>query len=176
MAGGFMQRFKGKILCGPGSLFSAGLGGATAAFQGTISKQFAAIASGGTSVLQTLMSYAMPLNTFNKNGNGIFVRCWGVQAGNANSKSLKLSVGGASFVSGSATQSGVSWEMSCLYLRSGASQQMAFFSATVGAVGAAKSAVSDTANDQAAITIAMQATATSASDITQNAMLVEFWQ
>lgn len=176
MATGFSQRFKGKILISLGSLFQAGKGGLTCSLQGQISKQFAPLAIAATGILQTLMSYALPGNSFSQNGAGIFVRTWGTFANNANAKTIQLVIGGVSLVSGaSSTQANVSWEMSATYLRSGAAQQQAFFGGNIGTVGISKSAIADTANDQAAITIAQKATGVSQSDVIQNGMLVEFF-
>lgn len=178
---GIMQRWKGRVYGAVGQFLDlqAGIGAAAASLfgvTGVASLNVTAVANTATNTLVTLMSYSLPANALDKNGRSLFIKAWGRFAGNAAPKSVQLKFGGASFASGTSTQSGGVWQLEGRVIRSAASVQSILFAGSLGTTGIAPSVTSDTSVDTAAITISAAAKDDSAtqSDVIQDGLLVQY--
>ena len=165
---GVMQRWKGRIAGVADSTFGAGKSGSSVKPAGALSVSVSAANSAATASAQTLKTYSIPANTLDASGRGVEIRAFGTKAGNAAPVNLGLTVGGIAYTMGNDTQSGVSWLMSAVYYRSGASAQTGEFDGSVGATAKAASVSTDTAVDTSAIVV--NVTATDASAASSNAV------
>lgn len=177
MATGFTQRFKGRIAGVADSQFQAGGSGAAMKPSGAVSVNVSASASAATASAQTLKTYSIPANSLNAAGRGIEVIAFGSKAGNAAPVDLGLTIGGVEYTMGNDTQSGVSWMMSAIYNRTGASAQVGSFGGSVGATVKAASVSTDTAIETSDIAISVTATDASAAtaNVTCNGLIVKFF-
>jgi len=126
----------------------------------------------------TLMSYTLPANAMDANGRGVRVTAWGSTANNANAKTLKLYFGAAVLGSiASTANQASSWRFVSEVLRTGAATQTAsewfvqygttvIHETNVTAPGETLSSV---------VVIKVTGEGVSNDDITQSAMIVEFF-
>lgn len=140
-----------------------------------------AVASTGTTGIGTLMTYAVPPNSLDSVGRGIYVQAWGKKAGNAATVSATLQIGGLSYNAGSSTQSGVTWLVEGFYWKTASDAQTGFFKNSGVLTGGSlpvvgPSFLTDTAVDTSTININFQCTDGSgnATDFTAEGLWVQY--
>jgi hypothetical protein len=137
-------------------------------------------ASGTTqSQFYTLNSVVLPANAFNANGRSIEIATWGVTAGNANAKDLKLTFGSTTLVTTTgSTANAKAYVAYGTVVRTGASTQSGFGELQIdtGTSPAIAQSAAIAETDTATITVAMQSqnTAAAAASATGNGMVVIF--
>lgn len=124
----------------------------------------------------TLKSYSLPGKSLYAANHTIYVTAFGRFAGNAQNKRATLYVGGVNITTASVTDSGASWTLTAQYTKTGTAAQRALLNGQHGSTALALSSTTDTADDTAAITIALKATSGSgsASDIICDGLVVGY--
>lgn len=176
VATGFMDRYKGKILCSAGSLGQFGKGGATFGFGGDISVQDSAAGFGNTndSTEDTLVTYSLPANSLDNTNRCLWIYAFGSLANNAHSKSVKLYFG-AEIVSILANVTpNIGWALEFLVMKTGASTQVMSGQAVVGTTHGGCVTLTGAETDTAAIVIKVtgQTGTAAANDVVCNGFIV----
>ena len=135
-----------------------------------------------------LITYSLPANSLQSNGQTVRVQAWGTLAGNANAKTFKFYFGAATGISAIlapfATATNLiagQWMLEALIVRTGSSTQtiISRFSQLNGTTADTRDIVLDrnlvsaTETDTAAITIKCTGTGTDTNDVVQSGLLVE---
>ena len=165
MPTGFTGRQKGKEFFAAGSLTQAGKGlGATFGSGGQLQANTVSVASTGTNTLQALMpAYSLPPNALDMPGRTLYLQAWGTFAGNAASKSLTVTVGTATYNTGTTTQSGGGWEIFAnMTKNAAANSQEIMFDSTLGTTKGGVTRASGTNTEASAISVSVQCTDASA--------------
>lgn len=157
-----------------------GAGSGTVQPAGRLSVQTTNVANVSTGETD-LMSYVLPANSFNTNGQVLRMRAWGTLVGNANAKQVAVYWGGVSSVVVTLSSNLYTyWSLEMVIVRTGASTQKRFVrgeaTQTAGAspVAIAEYVTAPAQTDTAAITVKVTGTGGASNDITQTGMLVEF--
>lgn len=116
-----------------------------------------------TTAEATLKSYSLPGGSFLAADQGIYVKAFGRFGGNAQNKRATLYIGGVNITTASVTDSGATWMLEGRYYKTGSSTQRALTNGMHGSTQLSLASATDTADDTAAITIALKATSGSGS-------------
>lgn len=160
------------------TLVLAGASGSTAGGIGRIHTNTTAVGNVGAGE-DNLMSYTLPANVLNADGKAVRITAMGQGANNANAKTVKLYLGGATgltLVSAALTTGSIrDWYIQAIVVRSGAGTQRAFgycmegtSSAVIDVEGA-----TGTRDETATQQILCTGTATADNDIQQFLLMVE---
>jgi hypothetical protein len=82
-----------------------------------------AVATGATTGETTLLQYTLPGGLLANAGDSIRVTCWGITAGNANNKTMKLYFGGSSIATPTAATNNKGWRLQMTVMRRSATAQ-----------------------------------------------------
>ena len=120
-----------------------------------------------------LMSYAVPANTLDTNGDSLEVIAWGDHAANVNTKLIKIRFGAAMLAVASGAPNGGVWFCHFLITRTGATAQLAI-SFFIRSADAATSTVSGAPAEtlSGAVTLKFTGEATANDDLVQKGMIV----
>lgn len=186
---GIVQRIKGKVLAGSGSIFQIGgtgqkgLGPQQVGMVGggTIFTQATQVGNPASASEQTLASTTLNANAFDTAVNWeigsariLWMYAAGSVANNADTKTVKMYFGSSIVLSVAPTASAATpWSLELVVIKSGSSTQWAQGQPINGSTHGGVVNFSGTENDQAAITLKVtgQPSAANANDI-----LLNFWQ
>lgn len=163
-------------------LVLAGAGAGTVPVSGLISVNTTVVGNvgGGT---DNLMTYSLPANSLSSNGRGVRITAWGATANNGNAKTLDL-LFGATVLTAQAMTTSIAgrWWIQSVVFRTGSNAQdyttyLRESTTTFGTTNDRSKIVHGTLSqtDSGAITIKCTGAATSNNDITQEGMLIEWF-
>jgi hypothetical protein len=122
-----------------------------------------------------LYTYTMPANALNANNQSVRVTCWGNFAANGNTKAVNVYLGSSVIASmAGLTDSGTSWTVQTLAIRTGAATQNRM---AVNTHGGTVTTQTGTGNQDTTAAIIIKVTGTSATgsgDVTAFGMVVEW--
>jgi hypothetical protein len=121
-----------------------------------------------------LMTYTLPADTLDTNGESVRIRAWGTTASNSNVKTIKLYFGTTILVTDSGSISGDSWLFEAFVIRTGAATEDAIGEGKINGIAPIITHTEPTANTAGAITIKITGEGTATNDIVAQGMVIEF--
>lgn len=126
---------------------------------------------------KTLMTYTLPANSLDANGEGIHVRVWGYYASNSNNKTIRLKYGSSTAVTGGpGAYNNTTWTIDSYFIRDTASNNRTSNVLANNSTTFSHNRPTNTEDTSADITIVLtgQNGTASANDIICEGMIVEF--
>ena len=122
--------------------------------------------------------YTIPAAHFNVNNRAIRITAWGVFAGNANVKTVRLRFGGGTAIVANAVTAapnGTRWKLQATIVRTGSNAQEVFFDSMVALLFEQNFRQTQTETDSGALTLKVTGqSGTGSNDITIQGSMVEF--
>lgn len=180
MPTGFLNRIKGKVFVGSGTLFQAGKGSGAFGPSGQLFS-FLSAAGVGNGVDTTEdnlagFSYTLPGNSLDIINRSLWVYAWGTYAANANNKTARLYFGSVVLSGGLVTQNGGAWALEMFIAKDAANHQLGNGQLINGATHGGVADLVGTETDTAGILIKLtaQSGTAAAGNILAKGMLVGF--